>query len=364
MAYALQGNQRRVNAFVVFQTQGQVGPGRAFAPPRSFRTPGAGTGFASTGSVMPRLARAGAAPCERSAVHVRLLRVFAAPSYRPPLLPGVALEVIALSQRADASFDEVTRVLEHDPVLAAKVLAIAQSSLYRSRSPVLSLRQAAVRLGLATLRNLVVEASLAVVFDVPGYERSLARLSWHSTVTAYLIRAVARRGAVDPEYAFLCGLLHDVGIAACLLAMSSDPRGPPVPFEALAPVLDDVHQEASGVLTRLWGLPPEIQRVVATHHQLVVGGTPDPLNAHLMVAEHLAGELGAAMQPAIGPADPGASPGAAPLDSNPQGAFDAACGVLGLGDAALRALRAEAAEVVASLAAHPALRRDGGAADR
>ncbi len=294
MGYGVQGNQRRVNAFLGFATQGRRGPGRLAAAVRHSARAGHGTCFASGGSVTPRLARAVAAPYERSAVHVRLLRTFAAPSYRPPLLPGVALEVIALSQRADASFDEVTRILEHDPVLAARVLAIAQSALHRSRSPVLSLRQAAVRLGLATLRNLVVEASLAVVFDAPGYEASLSRLSWHSTVTAYLMRALARRGAVDPEYAFLCGLLHDVGIAASLLAVSSDARGPAVPFEALAPVLNDVHQEASGVLTRLWGLPPEIQRVVATHHQLVVGGTPDPVIAHLMVAEHLAGELGAA----------------------------------------------------------------------
>jgi putative nucleotidyltransferase with HDIG domain len=256
--------------------------------------------------------------------------------------------MIALSRRADVSFEEVSSVLEHDPVLAAKVLSIAQSALYRSRAPVLSLRQATIRLGLATLRSIVVEASLGMkVFDAPGYDAAMSRLSWHSTVTAYLMRAFCRKTPVDAEYAFLCGLLHDIGIAASLLALSDDGRGRALPFAALGPVLDEVHQEASGLVTRLWGLPPEIQHVVATHHQLHVGGTPHPVNATLIVAEELARELGAGMEP------PGDGPPS--LDASTPGLFEEARGALGLGEAALEAMRGEAAETVAKLAAHPAL---------
>jgi HD-like signal output (HDOD) protein len=298
--------------------------------------------------------------CDRSAVHVRLLRLFASPAYRPPLLPGVALEIIALSQRPEVSFGEVSGVLEHDPVLAAKVLSIAQSSLYRARSPVLSLQQATVRLGLGTLRSIVVEASLSMkVFDAPGYEAAMTRLSWHSTVTAYLMRAFCRKGAIEGEYAFLCGLLHDVGMAASLLALSDDARGRAIPFEALGPVLDEVHQEASGLVTRLWGLPSEIQHVVATHHQLHVGGTPHPVNATLIVAERLARELGAGMQP-----PPGEDEGAPALDASAPGLFEEAAAALGLTAAALASMRIEATELVAKLGPHPALRAPANEARR
>ena len=296
-----------------------------------------------------------ASACDRSAVHVRLLRLFSSPSYRPPLLPGVALEIIALSQRPDATFDQVSSVLEHDPVLTAKVLSISQSAMYRARSPVLSLQQATIRLGLATLRSIVVEASLALrVFNAPGYEQAMARLSWHSTVTAYLMRALCRKSAIEAEYGFLCGLLHDVGIAASLLALSDDARAGPLRFDALGPVLDEVHQEASGLLARLWRLPVEIQNVVATHHQLHVGGTPHPVNATLIVAEQLARELGAGMAPPPGAA---AMSGEPLLDASPAGLFEAARATLGIDDAALALARAEAADTVAKLALHPALQR-------
>lgn len=290
-------------------------------------------------------ATATAVPCDSAAVHVRLLRLFASPSYRPPVLPAVAIEILALSQRPSVGFDEVVAVLERDPILAGKVLSRAQSAAFAARSPVLSLRNATVRLGLKTLRDLVVEAAVELrVFRVPGYEAAMERLALHSTTTAYVVRAVCARTAIPGEYAFLCGLLHDVGIAAALLALSDDRRGGLVPFEALGTVLHDVHESASGLVTRLWGLPAELQRVVQSHHQLHVGGAPDPTIAALVVAEGLAEELGAGLGfPGLGP-----HPGG--LDANPPELFGEACRVLGLDDAALAALREEAAALAAALA--------------
>jgi HD-like signal output (HDOD) protein len=273
---------------------------------------------------------------------VRLLRLFASPSYRPPVLPGVALEIMSLANRPDASFDEVGAVLEKDPILAAKVLSLAQSAIYAPRSPILSLKAATVRLGLSTLRDIVLEAALELrVFRVPGYESWMERLSRHSTVTAYVMRAVCRRTAIEAEYAFLCGLLHDVGIAACLLALGDDARAGPAPVEVLEPVLDEVHEEASGLVTRLWALPAEIQRVVATHHQLLVGGVPHPVNAALIVAEELARELGAGM------GRPEAERQA--IDANPLDLFEDACATLSLSPGALEAVRGEAATLGSAL---------------
>jgi hypothetical protein len=75
-------------------------------------------------------------------------------------------------------------------------------------------------------------------------------------------QAVCRRTRVETEFAFLCGLIHDVGFAASLLALANDPHWSRSTFEELAPVLDEVHEEASGVLARLWRLPEPLQRLV------------------------------------------------------------------------------------------------------
>lgn len=328
-------------------------PGLLATPdwPRPARAMPAGTGgtaLASTDDVT-RQADPRKTSCDRSDVHVRLLRLFASPSYQPPVLPAVALEIVQLASRPDATFEDVEAVLEHDSILAAKVLSIAQSALYAPRSPILSLKHATVRLGMKTIRDLVLEAALHLrVFRVPGYDAAMGRLARHSTVTAHLMRALCRKTAIEAEYAFACGLLHDVGIATCLLALSDDTRREAVPFEALGGVLDEVHEEASGLVTRLWGLPNEIQSVVATHHQLEVGGMPHAVNAALIVSEQLAGELDAG-ELDLGAAACGGDATGGPLGSNPPELFDAACAALGLEGRRIEAARAEASEIVNAL---------------
>lgn len=279
---------------------------------------------------------------------VKLLRaLLTSPSYRPPMLPGVAMEIMQLAQQPSVQFEEVVAVLEKDPVLAARVLSISQSAFYAPRSPIRSLTQAAVRLGLKTLRDLVLEASLHLkVFRVPGYEKPMERLARHSTATAHVVRTVCRRSMVDAEYAFLCGLLHDVGFSACLLALTEDRHWREVPFDELAPVLDEVHEEASGLLAAQWKLSEQIRQVVGSHHAVTVDGTVRQVNAALVIAEQLAWEAGAGLLPPPEGADPMATETPEPplegLDANWTGVVEEARRALRIDELALCALRAEA----------------------
>jgi HD-like signal output (HDOD) protein len=285
----------------------------------------------------------------------RLLRqLLSSPGYRPPVLPQVAVELVQLSQRPSVQFEEVVKLLAQDPVLAARTLSIAQSAAYAARSPILSLHQATVRLGLKGMRDLVLEAALHLkVFRAPGYEQAMERLARHSAATAHVVRAVCRRTRVDAEYAFLCGLLHDVGFAVGLLALAAEGRWRGAGFEALAPVLDEVHEEAAGIVTRLWKLPEAIQGVVARHHQVVVDGRAQPVHAALVVAEQLCWEAGCGMLPPPEDADPMAMTMAEPplegLDANWTGLVEEARKALGLDELALCAARAEAFELLAKV---------------
>jgi HD-like signal output (HDOD) protein len=285
-----------------------------------------------------------------ASLSARLGQVFSLPSYRAPMLPTVALQVMELSRKPGVDFDEVLAILERDGMLAGRVLSIAQSAMYAGRSSIVSLRQALVRLGIKTLRNVVLEAALNLrVFRVPGYEPTMERLRRHSSTTAHLASLVARHGKLDPEAAFVCGLLHDVGMAAALLAIVESTKGVPPPIEDLSLGLDAVHAQASGLLTGLWKLPPEVQRAVSRHHQLRTGGEIDPMVAVLMVAEQLAYEQDCAMVPVTWPEEGAGEPLPPPpgsMDSNPQALVLEARETLGLGDARLEPLRREALELM------------------
>ncbi len=267
------------------------------------------------------------------------------------MLPTVALQVMDLSRKPDVDFDSVLAVLERDPMLAGRVLAIAQSAMYAGFSQVSSLRQGLVRLGIKTLRNVVLEAALTLrVFRVPGYEPTMERLRRHSSCTAHLAGLVATQSKLDAETAFVCGLLHDVGMAAALMAIGeeSKDRSPP-PVEDLVGILDAVHAETSGLLAGVWNLPADVKTTVSRHHSLKVGGQPDRMVAALVVAEQLAYENDAGMVPVRWP-DEGASEPLPPppdaLDASPEALVREAREVLGLGDARLDSLRRAAFELM------------------
>ena len=235
-----------------------------------------------------------------------LLRLFSSPKYQPPALPAVAMKVMELSRRRTVEFEEVSALLEQDPMLVAKVMARIQSAFYASATPIRTLKQALVRLGIGGLRDLLMEVALNLrVFRAPAFAEPMNRLRRHSLVTAHGARIVCRYASVDAEYAFLCGLLHDVGIAATLVALGDgqvkvpDQRsidGKAVLWNAI----EESHQKVSGLVAGLWKLPDEIRLVLANHHQLTIDGYPHPMIAALLVAHGHATALGAALGGAEG----------------------------------------------------------------
>jgi len=223
----------------------------------------------------------------------RIQARFASPQYQPPALPSVATKVLELSRERDVEFRRVCEVLEQDQMLAGKVLARAQSAAYAGAAPTRTLHDALVRLGLGTIRNLVLEMAFNMtVFRSPSYERPMEALRVHGLMVAYAARHVARQTAVDAEYAFLCGLLHDVGVNAALILLGSEPPASRPSIDQIWSSLPWIHEDASGQIVKLWKLPPEVQMVVGQHHRMHIGGHAHPAIAALRVAEGLTEELG------------------------------------------------------------------------
>ena len=224
-----------------------------------------------------------------------LLACLNAPDYRPPTLPSVALDLMNLSQKSDVDIDEVVSLIEKDSLIAGRILKLVQSPVYSGVTPLSSLRDALMRLGLNTLRDLVMEMAMNLkVFRSADYADTMELLKRHSSATAHLCKLVSKYTPVEGDFAFLAGLLHDVGIAGTLLALSErkGKRKAPPDLIAIWPAVDEVHQHAATLMAEQWGLPSELKLPIASHHQVMIQGEAHPLAATVALANELAHEFG------------------------------------------------------------------------
>lgn len=208
------------------------------------------------------------------------------PDYQPPMLPRVALDVMRLSRQTNVTLPKLSRVLEQDPILAAAVLKVAQSPIYARRWEPRTVREALSRLGMRGMRAVVMEAAVRAIPFPPGrWGKLAAGIQKRCVAMGHMSRELARmpETGVDPEEAFLAGLLADVGKPA-VLGIISD-RSLNLDAEASLAVLEELHADASGLLARTWKLPESIREVLVAHHSLALEGELGRLACVVRVAE-------------------------------------------------------------------------------
>lgn len=231
---------------------------------------------------------------DEDALTQRLIDTLRAPSYRPPTLPTVATELLALSQNPDVELKDIVGLLEQDSLLTAQVLKIVRSPIHAGTQQIRSLKDAVLRLGLRALRDMVLEVAMTLrVFRAPAYAATMECVRQHSIHVAHLARRVCRYTAIEGEFAFLCGLLHDVGVAGILVALSegTERRGQGAKSApdliAIWPALDRAHARAGERMAELWNLPPEVRMVIGAHHDVRIGDHPHPLAATVCLADEM-----------------------------------------------------------------------------
>ena len=189
--------------------------------------------------------------------------------YRPPLLPVVAVRVLELSRSQDASFGAIVEVIESDPLFAASVLRSASSPLYASKTPLRSIHQALLRLGLQNLTDICVEVAMTGrVFKAQGYELPMEAIRRHSVAVAHAARLISQRVGIAAENAFSLGLLHEAGLAVGVIALNT-PALWPTRFQPnrVWPVLSEVHVELLDRLVSAWTLPADLADGILNHHR-------------------------------------------------------------------------------------------------
>jgi putative nucleotidyltransferase with HDIG domain len=210
-----------------------------------------------------------------ASVEAALLRELASERAGLPLLPRAAAEALRLAEDPRTSMAHIARLVERDPPLAARFLAIAGSAAYSRGLQASSMQVALVRIGLAASRDLL----LQVVYersnrDLSRYQVEVAHSFDHSVWTGIAARTVARELRVSFDNAYLCGLLHDIGEARIYRILARLPDAPGS-GDFLKALVDAHHTRAGTEVAMAWKLPRDVVEVCAHHHTPGgVGGMP------------------------------------------------------------------------------------------
>ncbi|MGC4068108.1 MAG: HDOD domain-containing protein [Polyangiaceae bacterium] len=227
-------------------------------------------------------------------VQLSLLQRLTAPDYRPPVLPAVAVRLIALSRRSKVSTREIASLIEQDPVIALDMLRVSQSAMMALSTPIRTVEEALVRLGIRRSTELFVQAALrSRLFRCSGYEATMERLRKHSVASAEIARWLCEALHVEHDGAYLVGLLHDVGIAGAILAIAGPARYPrPPSFESAWPDIREHRERFALHLVVHWQLPKELRAALTLHLGFGHAASRDPRSAVTVLAEQLAKSVG------------------------------------------------------------------------
>jgi HD-like signal output (HDOD) protein len=196
-------------------------------------------------------------------------------------LPANASEIMILALDPDVSVTQLARVTSRDQVLAARMLRLANSAYCAPLQEITTISEAVVRLGTASVRNVVLATCMASRLQAgSAYGPHGRGLAAHGIGTAFLSQLVARVAVVNQEEAFLFGLVHDIG-KLLVLQLSKDwvrSGGTAPDADAVSAVMDARHAEFGGRVLREWRLPPVIEDPVVFHHN------PDQSATHVVEA--------------------------------------------------------------------------------
>lgn len=232
-------------------------------------------------------------PCESEELKSRLIRIFAlgdllkSPYLRElvtkldylPSLPGIYLQLNEELCRSEPSLQRIDELIAADMAMTAKILKLVNSAFFGLPYEISRASHAVKRLGLETLRTLVLTAHIFEQFQSPLLTAADVRqIADHSLAVSRSARTIALFEHADQptqDGSFTAGLLHDAGkliLASTLGQQYSEvleysEKANIGLYAAERELLGCSHAQVAAYLYGLWGLPSTIVDAVAWHHQ-------------------------------------------------------------------------------------------------
>ena len=222
------------------------------------------------------------------------------PVARLPMMPQVLSRLFDACHGETVGTDELVSIVSLDPGIAARVIAVASSSVIDKSTRPRNLTQCVTLVGLGVIKAIAINESATRVFGRLSFgpASALTRAWFHALRSALLAKALAvAMHYPDPEEAYLAGLVHDIG---SLALMAIDPNGYPQLLNRSVDEKDQcrleleqyqtTHADIGTWIAEQWPLDSFVADSIRYHHVPAERlTTAHPLLRIVLLADHLAG---------------------------------------------------------------------------
>ena len=184
-----------------------------------------------------------------------------------PSMPQVVSESLNLIENPNSRVKQLGNIISKDIAITTQLLKLVNSAYYGFPTQITTIDKAMALLGFTTIRSIVLSVGLK-----PMLMTNSGKLLWeHSIRTAVACQMLSKSlGGVDPDEAFVMGLLHDVGKA----------------------VMEGANKDAIKEITRLTSLGADILQA----EKMFFGFTHTELGRELVVRWKLPQIIGTAIR--------------------------------------------------------------------
>jgi HD-like signal output (HDOD) protein len=189
-----------------------------------------------------------------------------------PSVPEIVLKMQRALADENVSNETVVKVLGSEPVLASKLLNMANSAaLNTTGRKIADLRMAVARVGFNIVRSAALSFAVEQLKSAAQFkhlEPMLDALWKHSVHVAALSHVVARRfTSLNGDTALLAGLMHNVGRIYILTRASSHPAlvADQLTYQS---IVRDWHTNVAKALLENWQVADEIVDAVSNHEDM------------------------------------------------------------------------------------------------
>ena len=194
-----------------------------------------------------------------------------------PLLPSALNEFLQVSSDPNFEFRVLGRIIENDPGLTIDLLKHANSAAFGADVPVKTPADALVRLGISRARTYLIASGVRGASLAANSRLMHLQSFWNESLRRGLFaRTAARKLGMDPEIAFICGLLQDFMLPVLTNRFDEDYMDYLRHTDSVPGSLADWEQEkfgwnhadAAAYVAQQWNMPDDLICGLLLHHQL------------------------------------------------------------------------------------------------